>query len=110
MSWLDRLRGRKPKGEQMARAEIAAAEEHLKDFAATRAGVEAFIEPPTTLDRLLLLLVAHDGESTRRRIPDAAWGRGFAKRAQIPVFDALVSGYPQRLRDYNRRQKLRPGE
>ncbi|WP_133753338.1 hypothetical protein ACF3NT_01485 [Naumannella halotolerans] len=90
------------------RAETEAAKAHLQAFAASRIGVEAFLEPATVLDRLSLLLVAGDGESTRRPVPDEAWARKWAASASVPYFNAEVSGYPQRLREYNRRQKLRP--
>ncbi len=78
---------------------------HLDDFVARRRGVEAYIEPETTLTRTTLLLVAFDGEWTRRSIESARWGREFARRHGLPVYDAGVVGYPQRMRDYNARRK-----
>jgi hypothetical protein len=50
-----------------------------------------------------LLLVAWDGEWTRRRVPSPQWAYSFADSLQIPGYDALVVGYPQRMRDYNTR-------
>ena len=32
----------------------------------------------------------------------------FAERLQIPGYDAAVVGYPQRMRDYNTRNKKHP--
>jgi hypothetical protein len=52
-----------------------------------------------------LLLVAHDGEWTRRRVPSVEWAHDFANRLSVPSYDAAVVGIPQRMRDYNRRQK-----
>lgn len=78
---------------------------HLDEFVATRRGVEAFLEPQTTMARTSLLLVASDGEWTRRSIESPAWGRQFATRHGVPVYDAAVVGYPQRMRDYNARRK-----
>ena len=41
--------------------------EHLEGFAAARTGVEAFIEPRTNVTQTTVILIAHDGEWTRRR-------------------------------------------
>jgi len=81
---------------------------HLRDFVANRRGVEGFVEPRTTVSEVTLLLVAHDGEWTRRRVPSVAWAHDFANRLGVPSYDAAVVGIPQRMRDYNRRQKQDP--
>ena len=78
---------------------------HLRDFVTTRRGVEGFVEPRTTVSEVTLLLVAHDGEWTRRRAPSVEWAHDFANRLGVPSYDAAVVGIPQRMRDYNRRQK-----
>lgn len=78
---------------------------HLEEFVATRRGVEAFLEPQTTMARASLLLVASDGEWTRRSIESSGWGRHFASRHALPAYDAAVVGYPQRMRDFNARRK-----
>lgn len=85
----------------------SATQEHLEEFVATRRGVEAFLEPQTTMARPSLLLVAHDGEWTRRSIESPTWGRRFASKHALPLYDAGVVGYPQRMRDFNARQKGR---
>ena len=87
------------------RAADTADSAHLRDFVATRRGVEGFVEPRTTVSEVTLLLVAHDGEWTRRRVPSVAWAHDFANRLGVPSYDAAVVGIPQRMRDYNRRQK-----
>ena len=79
--------------------------DHLEQFVRTRTGVEGFVEPKTTVTETTLLLVASDGEWTRRRVPDAAYAHDFANRLGIPSYDAQVVGYPQRMRDWNARQK-----
>ena len=79
---------------------------HLRDFVSTRRGVEGFVEPRTTVSEVTLLLVAHDGEWTRRRVPSVEWAHDFANRLGVPSYDAAVVGVPQRMRDYNRRQKV----
>jgi hypothetical protein len=76
---------------------------HLEDFARTRRGVEAFVEPPTTMTATTVVLVAHDGEWTRRRVRDAAAAHQLARRLAIPAYDAQVVGYPRRMREWNRR-------
>ena len=79
--------------------------EHLTDFVRTRRGVEAFLEPRTAVTETTLLLVAGDGEWTRRRIagPDAA--AAFAKKNDLPLYEAARVGYPQRMREWTARQK-----
>lgn len=84
-----------------------AAVEHLESFLSTRRGVEAYVEQPTSLTRTSLLLVAYDGEWTRRSVPSPAWARRFAESHKLPCYDAGVVAYPQRMRDYNRRAKGR---
>ena len=81
---------------------------HLTEFARTRRGVEAFVEPKTAVTQTTLLLVAFDGEWTRRVVPSPQWGHAFADSLQIPGYDAAVVGYPQRMRDYNSRNKKHP--
>ena len=76
---------------------------HLADFIATRRGVEGFVEPRTAVADVTLLLVAGDGEWTRRRVPSARWAHDFCNGRRVPSYDAAVVGVPQRMRDYNRR-------
>jgi len=82
-------------------------QQHLAQFVATRRGVEGFVEPRTAITDVTLMLVAHDGEWTRRRVPSVEWAHDFANRQGIPSYDAAVVGYPARMREYNRRQKER---
>ena len=79
---------------------------HLREWVAARRGVEGFVEPRTTVSEVTLLLVAHDGEWTRRRVPSVEWAHDFANRLSVPSYDAAVVGIPARMREYNRRQKL----
>lgn len=101
LNWL--FGRRRNSGPPVERATIA----HLEEFVATRRGVEAFLEPQTTMTRTSLLLVAADGEWTRRSIESPGWGRQFTSRHALPLYDAAVVGYPQRMRDFNARQKGR---
>jgi hypothetical protein len=79
--------------------------DHLKAFAGSRQGVEAYLEPRTAVTEATIVLVATDGEWTRRRIggPDAA--QAFTKKLAVPLYDAALVGYPQRMRDWTARRK-----
>lgn len=87
---------------------------HLDEFIETRAGVEAFVEPRTTVTETTILLVARSGEWTRRRVPDEATAFSWASKHSIPCYDAGLVGYPQRMRDWDaakaaeRRKLLEP--
>lgn len=82
---------------------------HLAEFAATRTGVEAYVEPATTVTPTTVVLVAQDGEWTRRRVPDPATARDFARRTGIPVYDVNLTGYPQRMREWTARKRREEG-
>src|SRR4051794_15852903 len=82
-------------------------QQHLLEFIRTRRGVEGFVEPRTTITDVTLLLVAHDGEWTRRRVPSEKWAHDFANRNRVPSYDAGLVGIPDRMRAYNRAQKER---
>lgn len=91
------------------RASDSADQRHLEEFARTRRGVEGFVEPRTAVTDVTMMLVAHDGEWTRRRVPSVAWAHAFANRLGVPSYDAAVVGYPARMREYNRRRKEASG-
>ena len=93
-------------GSTRVRASDSVDQGHLNTWVAERTGVEGFVEPRTAVSDVTLLLVAHDGEWTRRRVPSVGWAHDFCNRHHIPSYDAAVVGIPQRMRDYNRRKKL----
>jgi hypothetical protein len=112
---LDRFRGRRGRtprrrptngGYTTVRPSDAADQGHLTEFVRSRRGVEGFVEPRTAVSDVTIMLVAHDGEWTRRRVPSVEWAHEFANRNGVPSYDAAVVGYPDRMRAYNRRQKL----
>ena len=105
MGLLDRLLGRQRAGR--TRAVSSGDLDHLKQWAAARRGVEAFVEPRTMVTDTTVVLVAHDGEWTRRPIDGAHGAQRLAKRLRIPVYDVALVGYPQRMRDYTARQRER---
>ncbi|WP_253945276.1 hypothetical protein [Nocardioides sp. zg-DK7169] len=92
-------------GSTSVRASSKVDEEHLRTWVTERRGVEGFVEPRTAVSDVTLLLVAHDGEWTRRRVPSVEWAHRFCNTFQVPSYDAAVVGIPQRMRDYNRRRK-----
>lgn len=101
MRWF-RRRGERPGTLRLAASPDRA---HLEEFVRTHRGVEGYVEPRTTVTDTTMVLIAHDGEWTRRRVPDAAAAHELANRLGIPSYDAAVVGYPQRMRDYNSRQR-----
>lgn len=80
----------------------------LAEFVRTRRSVEAYVEPRTNVTQMSVLLVAADGEWTRRRTSEKA-ARKLAEDLKIPVYDVQRTGYPQRMRDWSARNKGRAG-
>ncbi len=73
-------------------------------FLDTRHGVEAFMEPQTAMSRLSVVLVAEDGEWRRFELADDSFVRELSRTRSLPVFDAMRTGYPERMRRYKRPQ------
>jgi hypothetical protein len=80
---------------------------YLQEWAQARTGVEAYLEPRTNVTDTTVVLIAHDGEWTRRRIKDPEAAFDFGKRLGMPVYEVSRVGYPQRMRDYQDRQRGR---
>jgi hypothetical protein len=83
---------------------------HLEDFVASKRGVEAYVEPQTFATETTVVLVAHDGEWTRRRVESADEARQLARKWKIPAYDAAIVGYPPRMREWTQRNKASRGE
>jgi hypothetical protein len=92
-------------GSTRVRASDKVDEQHLLEFVTTRRGVEGFVEPRTAVSEVTLLLVAVDGEWTRRRVPSINWAHDFCNKHRVPSYDAGLVGIPQRMREYNSRIK-----
>lgn len=92
-------------GSTTVRASSTADAKHLNEWVLQRRGVEGFVEPRTAVSDVTLLLVAHDGEWTRRRVPSVKWAHDFCNHHRIPSYDAAVVGVPQRMREWNRRKR-----
>jgi hypothetical protein len=101
----DRLRGGR-KARRAAGNDPAADLRYLQRWAAEHTGVEAFVEPRTTVTDVTVVLVAADGEWTRRPAGGDAGARRLSDRLQIPVYDVQKVGYPQRMRDYDARRRI----
>lgn len=110
-SWLRRSGGRSRAGSGSSpessgggsRGKVA---DDLAEWAARRRGVEVYVEPKTAVTGTSVVLVAHDGEFTRRRISSPKAAQKFAHAHELPIYDAMIVGYPQRMRDYSRRQNI----
>jgi len=98
----DKLRGRRGAGGAATAADLR----YLQQWVAEHEGVEAFVEPMTTVTEVTVVLVAADGEWTRRRAGGYAGARRLSDRLKIPVYDVQKVGYPQRMRDYDARRRI----
>ncbi|MGE5698073.1 MAG: oxidoreductase [Candidatus Sericytochromatia bacterium] len=86
--------------------DAGADQRYLHDWASARTGVEAFVEPQTTVTDVTVVLVAGDGEWTRRQVGGASGARRLGEQLGIPVYDVERVGYPQRMRDYDARRRI----
>lgn len=100
MGLFGRLRRGGAAGPAKMRQAVSEDRQHLEEFVRTRAGVEAFVEPRTTVTETTVVLVATSGEWTRRRVPSPKVCHEWANALGIPSYDAAVVGYPQRMRDW----------
>ncbi len=82
---------------------------HLRDFVATRRGVELYVEPRTSVTPTTVVLIATTGEWTRRRVSDpaAAWQLG--RELGVPTYDTQQVGYPPRMRAWTSAQRKKQG-
>ncbi|WP_280828238.1 oxidoreductase [Mycobacterium sp. OTB74] len=92
---------------QITGADSAGDLNYLRAWVADHYGVEAFVEPKTAVTEVTVVLVAADGEWTRRRTGGIAGARKLSDQLQIPVYDVLKVGYPQRMRDYDSRRRIK---
>lgn len=104
MGLFDKLRRRR--GGSTATSDPAGDLRYLRQWVAEHDGVEAFVEPETTVTEVTVVLVGADGAWTRRRAGGDAGARRLSDRLKIPVYDVQKIGYPQRMRDYDARQRI----
>ena len=91
-----------PPSSRRSTEDLRAAEAHLTEFARSRSGVEAFVEPRTAVTDTTVVFVATSGEWTRRRVSGPQAAHTLARTLGIPAYDAEVVGYPQRMREWTR--------
>jgi hypothetical protein len=84
--------------------------EGIVGFIDSHRGVEAFMEPRTAMSPLSVVLVAEDGEWKRFELTSDAFMQELSRSRGLPVLDAARVGYPQRMRDYERRRRSARGE
>lgn len=102
MGLWDRLR-RQPQGATRTASREDA--DYLRRWAEERVGVEAYVEPRTSVTEMTVVLVAKNGEWTRRRVAGAEGARKLGRELKIPVYAVHQLGYPKRMRDYEARQR-----
>nr|WP_197676313.1 oxidoreductase [Nakamurella panacisegetis] len=103
---MSRMRPGQGSRSESPRAQRRAVVDGLVDWVAVRRGVEVFVEPKTPMTPVTMVLVAHDGEFTRKQVASPEAAKSFARQHRLPIYDATIVGYPQRMRDYSRRQKI----
>ncbi len=84
---------------------LPAVKAHFEQFVATRRGVEAYVEPGTNVSAPSVVLVATDGEWTRRAVGTSRAGFELARSLGIPVYDVLLVGYPRRMREWSAQRR-----
>lgn len=87
------------------RGERSAVEAYLREFVGTRLFVEAYVEPSTNMTATTVVLIAYDGEWTRRAVESREVAFEMAKRLDVPVYDVNQTGYPARMREWTNRQR-----
>lgn len=80
---------------------------YLEGWIATRKGCEAYVEPATNVSTTTLIIITTEGEWTRRAVGTPKAGFQLGRALGIPVYDVNQTGYPSRMREWNRRHKTR---
>ena len=88
---------------------LACSIESLIAFARSRTGVEFYVEPETFATDTTAMAIAADGEWTRRRVGSPSVIQKVARDLRLPVYDVQITGYPQRMRDFNERRRRQGG-
>lgn len=73
---------------------------NLMKFIEANEGIEGYLEPQTPTMEQSLLLVARDGSWARSPVSDRGQAGSFCKKMSIPLYDAAVVGYPERMRGF----------
>lgn len=78
----------------------------LEQWVSGRRGLEGYIEPRTTTHPTTLLMVDRDGEHLRAPVREPEEAAAFCNRLGIPVYNAAVIGYPDRMKGRPRREEV----
>ncbi|MDY5584577.1 MAG: oxidoreductase [Arcanobacterium sp.] len=78
---------------------------HLREFRESRTAVSAYFEAATANDLPAILLVAGDGEWTRRPVKDFSAAQKIARDLELALYEAAVTGYPRQMREWNLRHR-----
>lgn len=73
---------------------------HFAEFVRSREGVAAYYEEATTRNPASIVLVASDGEWTRRKVPDLSAAKTLCADLGIALYDVAHSGYPRAMREW----------
>ena len=112
MRWGDRYGIRRRRGDKVTtldREATSADIKSLREFARSRTGVEFYVEPETFATDTTAVAIATDGEWTRRRVGSPRVIHKLARDLRLPVYDVQITGYPQRMRNFNERRKEQNG-
>ncbi len=107
MGLLDRFRRGTAARRSITRTGAAEAR-YPAEWVRARTGVEGFVEPQTIVTDVTMVLVAADGEWTRRVVGERG-ARRLGREPRIPVYDVSRTGYPQRMRDDDARRRIERG-
>lgn len=80
--------------------------EELRQWAAPRQGIEAYIEPETMLNEMSVVVVDAAGNFLRRPIGGPKGIDAVSQALAVPAYDVEVTGYPQRMRDRIEQERL----
>jgi hypothetical protein len=112
MKWGDRFGIRRWRGHRVTTLDREATNadiESLMAFARSRTGVEFYVEPETFATDTTAMAIAADGEWTRRRVGSPQVIQKVARDLNLPVYDVQITGYPQRMREFNERRRKQGG-
>lgn len=96
MGLFDRLRRTTRRAGQDPQADLTYLRQWVADHGGAQGGVEGFIEPKTTVTEVTVVLVAADGQWTRRRVGGEAgarrWPAGSRSRSMTSRRSAIRNG------------------
>ena len=80
--------------------------QYLRDWVTGRAYVEGFVEPETMVNEMSVVLVADNGEYTRRNIGGPKGIDAVSKMLGISLYDVEETGYPDRMRKRMEQERI----